>query len=433
MSYTPPLLAEKTAFLTTALLANGATFTSSAIEMDGYTQYQTGVLASHDGTITISFCSDSACTDVIRTLVIPYVATDLYQVFSSLAIGNYIKYEFTNNGGVTQTDFYFITKIMTTALSPQLLEANSYIDSKMVTSLGRSIAVGRDPLGEFNNERVEGVAFMTATPLGIAGTFTTGILDAKGYQQVSTAIVSDVDGIATFEFISESGGTVVRTLNIPYLASSGFQLLSAPAFTDFVRYSYTNGAVAQATFHYETKFLTGALSGQVQALNSPVVGGMVANLGKNVIVGQDSLGAFGNVSVVPTTNSSGTYYNLQVVSGARPSQLAGRVFVNEVCDTAVSVLQRTITAGKTFYVTDILLTIDNSDSSSSGRVNLRDGLTDAGAIVLPIQVQEAPTNESATQVITHTFSEPIEFSTGLFIEEGQGINIVTGVIIGYEE
>jgi len=79
------------------------------------------------------------------------------------------------------------------------------------------------------------------------------------------------------------------------------------------------------------------------------------------------------------------------------------------------------------------LTIDNSDSGNSGRVNLRDGLTVAGAIVLPIQVQESPTNESATQVVGHTFSEPIEFSTGLFIEEGQGINIVTGVIIGYEE
>ena len=102
-------------------------------------------------------------------------------------------------------------------------------------------------------------------------------------------------------------------------------------------------------------------------------------------------------------------------------------------DTSVSVLQRTITAGKTFFITDILLTIDNTDNANTGRVNLRDGLTVAGAIVLPIQVQESPTNESATQVVGHTFSEPIEFSTGLFIEEGAGINTVAGVMIGYEE
>ena len=160
---------------------------------------------------------------------------------------------------------------------------------------------------------------------------------------------------------------------------------------------------------------------------------MVATLGRNIIVGQDENGTFGNVSVTDTANDAGTYRNLNVVSGARPSQLAGRVKVSEVVDTAVSVLQRTITASKTFFVTDIILTIDNTDSSNSGRVNLRDGLTVAGGVILPLLIQESPTNESAVQVIQHTFSEPIEFSTGLFIEEDAGINTVTGIVIGYEE
>ena len=431
MSYTPPLEAEVTAFITTALLANGATFTAPVVDVNGYSQVQTEILASHDGTINIDFCADIGCTDVVRSLSIPYTASGGYQFFAAPAFGNYIKYEFTN-GAVTQTDFYYTTKILTTAISPQLLTTNAFIAPSMVTTLGRSITVGQNPSGTLVNEKVEGVSFVTATPLGIAGTYTTAILDARGYQQVSTAIVSDQDGTATFEFISE-GSTVVRTLNITYLASTGFQLLSAPAFTDYVRYSYTNGAVAQNDFHYETKFLTGALSGQVLPLNSPVFGGMVANLGKNVIVGQDENGAFGNVSVTATTNDAGTYQNLNVVSGARPSQLAGRLKVSEVVDTAVSVLQRTITASKTFFVTDIILTIDNTDSANSGRVNLRDGLTVAGAIILPIQVQEASQNESATQTVQHTFSEPIEFSTGLFIEEGAGINTVTGIVIGYEE
>tara|TARA_R110000824_G_C15050140_1_gene661331 strand:- start:43 stop:912 length:870 start_codon:yes stop_codon:yes gene_type:complete len=289
MSYTPPLEAEVTAFLTTALLSNGATFTAPAVAVDGYSQVQTEIIASHDGTINIDFCADAGCTDVVRSLSIPYVASDGYQFFAAPAFGNFIKYEFTN-GAVTQTDFYYTTKILTTAISPQLLTTGAFI---------------------------------------------------------------------------------------------------APA--------------------------------------------MVATLGRNIIVGQDENGVFGNVSVTETTNDAGTYKNLNVVSGARPSQLAGRVKVSEVVDTAVSVLQRTITASKTFFVTDILLTIDNTDQNNTGRVNLRDGLDVTGAIVLPIQVQESPTNESATQVVTHTFSEPIEFSTGLFIEEGTGINTVAGVVIGYEE
>ena len=290
MSYTPPLDAEKTGFKTTTLLSNGATFTSTAIAVDGYSQVQTEILASHNGTINIDFCADAGCTDIVRSLSIPYTATGGYQFFAAPAFGNFIKYEFTNNGGVTQTDFYYTTKILTTAISPQLLTTGAFIAPAMVTTLGR-----------------------------------------------------------------------------------------------------------------------------------------------NIIVGQDENGAFGNVSVTDTVNDAGSYRNLNVVSGARPSQLAGRLKVTEVVDTAADVLQRAITAGKTFFVTDILLTIDNTDNANTGRVNLRDGLTVAGAIVLPIQVQEAPTNESATQVVSHTFAEPIEFSTGLFIEEGAGINAVTGVLIGYEE
>ena len=292
MSYTPPLLAEKTAFITTTPLASGATFTATIIDVDGYTQVQTEVRASHDGTITVEFCSDSACTDVVRSLSIPYLASSGYQFFSSPAFGNFIKYQFTNNGGVTQTDFYYTTKLLTTALSAQVLTTNAFIASSMV-----------------------------------------------------------------------------------------------------------------------------------------------ANLGRNVIVGQEGLGgSFENVSVTETINDAGTFHNLNVVSGARPSQLTGRLKVAEVANyITVSTLQRTITAGKTFYVTDLLLTIDNSDTGSPGRVNLRDGLTVAGAIILPILIQEAISSGSSTQVFLHTFSEPIQFSIGLFIEEGAGINTVAGTIIGYEE
>lgn len=435
MSYTPPLLAEVTAFITTTPLLSGATFTASIIDVNGYTQVQTEVRASHDGTINIEFCSDSACTDVVRTISIPYLASSGYQFFSSPAFGNFIKYQFTNNGALTQTDFYYTTKLLTTSLSPQVLTTNAFISPSMVTQLDRSITVGENPSGTLVNEKTEGVAFVTNTPLGIAGVFTSAILDLRGYQQVSTAIVSDQNGVATFQFMSDSIGTVVRTLNITYLASTGFQLLSAPAFTDYVRYSYTNGAVAQTTFHYETKFLTGALSGQLLPLNSPVASGMVANLGRNVLVGQQGIaGTYQNVSVTETINDAGTYYNLNVVSGARPSQITGRIRIAEVLNyLTVSTLQRTITAGKTFFVTDLFLTIDNSDTGNAGRVTLRDGLTVAGATILPIIIQEAVSSGSSTQVFLHTFSEPIQFSIGLFIEEGVGINTVAGTIVGYEE
>jgi hypothetical protein len=587
MSYTPPLEAEETGFKTTTPVLAGLTFNSTGSwdgAVDGYSQVQTEVLADQDGTIAINFCSDAAFTDVVRSLSIPYTAANGYQFFAAPAFANFIEYKFTNTSITDQTDFYYTTKILTTAIAPQLLTTDAFIAPAMVTSLGRNIQVGTDvngtfvnspnggvsntnststplsgsevyngtfintdgysstsifikadedsaasglqivhssdgitddrvisltyitannpqgvvyliptstkyfrlryvngvtpqtafiatvkfetspqmlptlpvnipisdntlantvkavsvgqqPDGTYNNSPHDGLGFSTFTPLTSGSTYSSGILDMSSYTQVQTDITSDGSGVIDIEFIRDAAGTdVVRNLSIPYVGGSGFKMFSAPAFTPYVRYNYTANTTGSADFYFDTKFTTKAISGQILGMTDFIASGMVANLGRNVLVGQEGTsGGFNNVSVVPTTNDTGTYYNLQVVSGARPSQIPGRLKVSEVIDTSVSVLQRTITAGKTFYVTDVLLTIDNTDNSSTGRVNLRDGLTVAGAIVLPIQIQESPTNESATQVVGHTFSEPIEFSTGLFIEEGVGINTVAGVIIGYEE
>jgi hypothetical protein len=150
MSYTPPLKAEETAFKTTATLAAGATFTSASIAVDGALQVQTEILASHDGTIAISFCSDAALTNVVRSLSIPYKASDGYQFFAAPAFANFIEYKFIN-GATSQTNFYYTTKLTTTGISPQLLTTGAFIAPSMVTELGRNIIVGQNDAGTFNN------------------------------------------------------------------------------------------------------------------------------------------------------------------------------------------------------------------------------------------------------------------------------------------
>jgi hypothetical protein len=281
-------------------------------------------------------------------------------------------------------------------------------------------------------------AFKTIATLGAGSTYTSTVDwdgDVDGYSQVQTEIKASHDGTIDIFFCEDAAFTnVVRSLSIPYSAADGYQFFAAPAFVNFIKYEFTNTAgVPQTEFYYTTKILTTAIAPQLLTTGAFIAPAMVATLGRNIIVGQDENGVFGNVSVSETTNDAGTYNNLNVVSGARPSQLSGRVKVAEVVDTSVSVLQRTITAGKTFFVTDIILTVDNTDASATGRINLRDGITVAGAVVLPLLVAESPVNESVVTVIAHTFLEPIEFSTGLFIEESAGILLATGVLIGYEE
>ena len=275
------------------------------------------------------------------------------------------------------------------------------------------------------------------------GTFNSVVVDARNFQQVDTHVVSDQDGTLGFKFCSTSNcsGTTVgqngveRYLSVPYDASTGFQLYSAPAFTPYVQYSFTNTGTGDTTqFFYETKLLKQALSGQLLRLDGFISPSMVANLGRSVIAGKRPNGIFENVSVTETTNDSGVYENLNVVSGARPSQLAGRTKIKIIMtgDTSNS-LKHTVSAGKTLYVTDVILTIDNSDNTSKGALYLRDGITITGDITLPILVQEAPTNESSVTVITHAFNEPLDFTNGVFLDLSTGVLTVAGIIEGYEE
>jgi len=444
MSYTPPLEAEVTAFKTTTPLASGATYTSSVDwdgNVDGYSQVQTEILSSHDGTIAIDFCEDAAFTDVVRSLSIPYVGANGYQFFAAPAFGNYIKYEFTSTT-TGMTDFYYTTKILTTAISPQLLTTDAFIAPAMVTTLGRSIQVGTNPSGTFTNAKVDGVAFQTTDNLVTGATFSSDVIDAQGYTQVQTHVVSDQDGTLGFKFCSTSdcSGTTVgadgveRYLSVPYASANGFQLFAAPAFTPYVQYTFENTGTGTTTqLFYETKLLTKALSGQLLGLDAFISPAMVANLGRNVIAGEVG-STFKNVNVAETTNDAGTYHNLHVVSGARPSQLPGRTPVKIVIDTSnTSVTAHTVTVGKTLYITDLVVFIENS-ANAAGRVNLVDSSGAATPIIYPMILGEPDANKfTADLVNSHTFTEPLEFETGVYVDTITGTNEIVGVLNGYEE
>jgi hypothetical protein len=441
MSYTPPLDAEVTAFVTTALLASGATFTSTTVNVDGYSQVQTEILSSHDGTIDISFCSDAGLTDEVRGLSIPYVAANGYQFFAAPAFGNFIEYKFTNTTVSAQTDFYYTTKILTTAISPQLLTTEAFIATAMVTELGRNIQVGTNPSGTFTNAKIDGVAFQTTDDLVTGATFSSDVIDAQGYTQVQTHIVSDQDGTLGFKFCSTSdcSGTTVgadgveRYLSVPYVADNGFQLYAAPAFTPYVQYTFENTGTGTTTqLFYETKLLTKALSGQLLGLDAFIAPAMVANLGRNIIAGEVG-STFKNVNVAETTNDDGTYHNLHVVSGARPSQLPGRTPVKIIIDTSADILVHTVTSGKTLYITDLVIFIENSENGQAARVNLVDTLVGATPIIYPMVLADPGNKNTASLVNSHTFTEPLEFDTGVYVDTVTGINEIVGILNGYEE
>lgn len=146
------------------------------------------------------------------------------------------------------------------------------------------------------SQLAEKTAFLTTTPLASGATFSSGMLDANGYSQVQTEILSDVAGTINIYFCSDAAGTdVVRTLSIPYVAGSGYQFFSAPAFVNYIKYDFINGATAQGDFYYTTKFLSTSLSPQILTTNGFISSSMTTQLNRSIIVGTDLAGNFRNV------------------------------------------------------------------------------------------------------------------------------------------
>jgi hypothetical protein len=100
---------------------------------------------------------------------------------------------------------------------------------------------------------------------------------------------------------------VDRVITLPYESVKGFESFSAPAFTDYVRYEFTNDGASPTThLFFDTKLLTSSLSGQVLTTNAPIASGMVANLGRNIQVGKDINGNFNNLPSSSTDDNNTT-------------------------------------------------------------------------------------------------------------------------------
>ncbi len=287
------------AFLTTASLASGSSYDSGIIALSPeYSQVQTHVRADQNGTIRIFWYSDAAGTDQIRTLTLPYSGSDGFQMFSAPAFAPYIKYTF-ENGASAQSDFYYDTKFLTKAINGQVLNMTAPIANGMVGNLTRNVNVGVNPSGSYDNNKVDGYAFLTTTPLTSGSTYDSGIMSlSPGWSQVQTHIRADQNGtLRVFWYSDAAGADNIRTLTLPYSSSDGFQMFGAPAFAPYIKYTFENGSVNQTDFYYDTKFTTKAINGQVLTMTAPIANGMTANLGRNVIAGRDDAGNWKNAGV----------------------------------------------------------------------------------------------------------------------------------------
>jgi hypothetical protein len=254
------------------------------------------------GTLEMQFSHDTVTIHRNISVTVDDIANAAPRTLGSVA--KYFRIVYTN-GGVAHTS----TNIQTMFHKEQVQlvgRLNSGLAGNEDASLVRAVNAGQKPDSSFANTRQTGTAFKTTANLNAGQTFDSGVLDIKDYQQVQTQIVCDQNGTLKFIFGSSSdmsGSTVGtngvnRVISLPYESEKGFESFSAPAFTDYVRYEFTNNS-ASTTTHllFDTKLLTTALSGQVLTTVAPIAEGMVANLGRNILVGETDGKEFLNVPV----------------------------------------------------------------------------------------------------------------------------------------
>lgn len=277
----------------------------------------------------------------------------------------------------------------------------------------------------------------SAVALGTSATFTGTFVDISLYDGISVLVDgtagSPAPGTLQMQF-SHDGSTVHRSVDITVADVAATPPRTLGTIAQFFRVIYTNGgSVAQSTFDLQTMFHVGFVR-LVSRLDSAVGDDEDVQNVRAFLGGLDVLaGAYKNVSMAASTNDSGTYNAIQVATGARPSQLPGRVAVRIVTDAiSLSTLEYTVTAGKTLYITDLLVTIEQS-ANNLGQLLVRDGTTVAGPIVLPFFVADPGAGSTSVTTVTHSFVEPLEFTAGVFWEEANGTLTMSGVMLGYEE
>ena len=284
---------------TTGSLWTGNVFVGAG-EQNDFNYVGVNLQTDESGTLTFEFSQNGTDWSSYPTQEFTVVA-GINEVHGAWKGTRYVRPKFTGADG---SRTYFRIRTMY-SYDPIVLSAplNQPIGSDADANIVRAVNIGQDPTGTFVNNKSDGIGFQTTVNLASGDTFSSDVIDAQGYTQVQTHIVCDNDGTLGFKFCSTSNcsGTTVgqngveRYLSVPYLASTGFQLYSAPAFTPYVQYSFTNGGTGTTTqLFYETKLLTKSLSGQLLGVNSFISPSMVGNLVRSVATGKQPDGDFVN-------------------------------------------------------------------------------------------------------------------------------------------
>ncbi len=421
---------------TTANSVAGQVYDSSTVSLVGYTQVQTHILANQNGDAYFHFFTDSGASDLVRQLIVPYVASDGYQLYSAPCFAEYAQYCFANTTGSDQTDFYFTTWCLTKALSGQVLTLNAFIAPAMVANLDRNVIVGKQPDNDYVNLPADGNAFEYANATFAAdASYTSGWWDSDGYNSIELFIKSDqvsaTDGVQ-IDFtnnVQETPSPTVRASRMfrfsQYDVDEGFKVINLPTILDGFRVSYTNGSTQANVYISATLKTNGTTQNfdksgatQVTDFTTAVALGGVSNYdtesieGRNgdVTTAEDLIGAGGDYGGFPTSGSSVTLYahssdvnDNAADTGARTVEIRGLASNTSTEYTTQSVTMNGSTSsaaqisGTWWRVVSAKVLTAGSTGSNEGTITIGTAANGTGTVYATIEPNE---NTSTNTIYT---------------------------------
>jgi hypothetical protein len=369
----------------------GQAYVTNILTLDGYTEVATKILCSNTGQMKFTWYADSTGNFQIRTLNPSYTNVNTYDYLSAPNFGPYVRYIFANTQPTATTIFYFETEFYTKSISAQILTIETNILSGMTANVMRSINVGKDPQNKYVNQRQNGL-LLTVGGVSNLPNYSSSILNTDGYTQYQVDLYCDVSGTIITNWYDDSNGTILLlSSSVLYNASLELQSFSAPTIGQYVKFEFNEATNGTATaFYLQVKNLTNSISGQVLGVISDVDQTMMANLGRNIIMGQDKASNFKNV---PLDSEGHIMVNIR-----DPTSSFGQINISEETSALQILFPYNVSSLKTNFFNMVANVSTTTAQSGSGLTV--DYTTNGSGVLTNLFPNNRGTNYALNNVIT---------------------------------
>lgn len=174
-------------------LDNGESFDSGVVDLDGYQFLSTELASDQNGQLVGTWYQDADGLVPIRTFSIPYTSNEELSLTATAILSRYLRYQFTNNSGLNQSRFLIRVNLSNESYSGQILKVEQFIPTNVLSQLTRSVLVGKNPSGVYENVNVNdgGALEVSDFLFGVArGQFPSFSINTKFGQNTDIDIIS---------------------------------------------------------------------------------------------------------------------------------------------------------------------------------------------------------------------------------------------------